>query len=454
MSRRRLCALAGLALVALVVVYAPDMGRGFVRDDFAWIAGSRVDGPAQLVDLFQRDNGFYRPLVGLSFALDQWLHGLRPFGYAATNLLLVVLGAAAVGWLARALGLGPEASLAAACVWAFNPHGIGGAVMWISGRTVLLLTLLAVLAALAFVRGRLAAAALLVFLALLSKEEATLLPLVLALWVALGLRPEERGGWRRGLVALAAFAPGLASYLLLRAGTGAYWPHRVPDFYQPTFDPATLLRNLLEYADRALTFPAAVVLLAALVAGAWPRLDSGTRRVGALGLAWLVGGYGLTLFLPVRSSLYAVLPSVGGALAAAALLSALVSASDGRARRRLAFAALVALPALVPLLHSRNVRLRHTAELSARTLAAVSVTTPELAAGTPLVLRDSGARVNLRSAFGTLAETAVRLHTGVAGAHVWIEPPPPDWRAAGLRPPRAGLRIEIELCDGQPVRVR
>lgn len=454
MSRRLLFAFAGLALVALLAAYAPDLGRGFVKDDFAWIAGSRIDTSAGLAELFQRDNGFYRPLVSLSFALDERRHGLHPFGYAATNLMLVLLAAVAVTRLARALGLTRGPALAAACLWAFNPHGIGGAVMWISGRTVLWLTLLAVLAALAFVRGRWLAAVLLAFLALLSKEEATLLPFVLALWATLGPRSEERGSLRRGLSVLAACAPGLVVYLWLRGRTGAYWPHRAPDFYRPTLDPATLLRNGLEYADRAATFPLGLVLLAALVVGAWPRPAAGARRVLTLGLVWLAGGYGLTVFLPVRSSLYAVFPSVGSALAGAALLGALVSAADERARRRLALAATVALLALVPLLHSRNLRLRRTAELSARTLAAVSRAAPELAAGTPLVLRDADARVNLRSAFGTLAETAVRLHTGVAGAHVWIEPPPSGWRGAGLHPPGEGPRVEFELRNGELVRVR
>lgn len=452
MSRRLPSVFAVLALLGLFTAYVPDMGRGFVKDDFAWIAGSRVAGPAGILELFRRDNGFYRPLVSLSFTLDEWLHGLRPFGYAVTNLLLVVLIAVSLARLARALGLGGAAALAAACLWAFNPHGVGGAVMWISGRTALLLTLWAVLAALALARGRLPAAALFVFLALLCKEEATLLPAVLALWAAIGLRPGERCGPRRGLLALAAFAPGLAVYLLLRAHTHAYWPHHAPDYYRPTLDPATLLRNALEYADRAATFPAAVALLAALLARAWPRLDAAARHVITLGLVWLAGGYGLTLFLPVRSDLYACLPSVGGALAGAALLDGLPRAKDPRARRRLALASGVALLALVALLHSRNLRLRRTAELSARALAAVSTAAPELAAGTPLVLRDSDARINLRSAFGTLAETAVRLHTGVASAQVWIEPPPPPERGGGSRP--KGARIEFELRSGDLTRVR
>jgi len=41
----------------------------FIKDDFAWITGSRVDGLEDVLALFARHNGFYRPMVSLSFAL-------------------------------------------------------------------------------------------------------------------------------------------------------------------------------------------------------------------------------------------------------------------------------------------------------------------------------------------------------------------------------------------------
>ncbi|MBF0480006.1 MAG: hypothetical protein HQL26_11045, partial [Candidatus Omnitrophica bacterium] len=40
---------------------------------------------------FQNSNDYYRPLVSVSFALDYWAHGLVPFYYNLTNLLLHVL---------------------------------------------------------------------------------------------------------------------------------------------------------------------------------------------------------------------------------------------------------------------------------------------------------------------------------------------------------------------------
>lgn len=444
---------AALPLLVLCLAYVPDMGHGFVKDDFAWIAGSRVAGWGGLVELFRRDNGFYRPVVALTFAADERLFGLRPFGYAATNLLLTGLAGAAVVLLARGLGLPRALALLAGSLWALNWHGVGGAIMWISGRTALLLVLFATLAAAAFVRGRPLAAALAAFLALLSKEEAVLLPLILAAWA--GLRDGGAFRWRRGLQALALFVPGLVAYLWLRAGTSAYLPGSAPPFYSPSFAPGLLVRNALEYADRAATFPAVAIVLAALALRRVPRLAAAEARLVALGLVWLAGGYGLTLFLPVRSSLYACFPSVGAALAAAAVVGALWREATGRAGTRLLVAAVVAALALVPLLRSRNGRLERTAAISAQALAEVTAAAPELAAGRWLVLRDTDERVNLRAAFGTLVEVAVRLQTGVPGARAWIEPPPPDWRQAGLEPPGGQPCVVLELRrDGQVARVR
>ena len=144
------CALPVLALSA---AYLPDVGHGFVKDDFAWILGSRVSGAADLLRAFQQHNGFYRPLVSLSFTLNEWAFGLGPLGHGLTNFTLVLLAMAGIYALARSLGMEWGVSILCAAVWALNPHGVGGAILWISGRTSLLLIVFALAAAIALVRG-------------------------------------------------------------------------------------------------------------------------------------------------------------------------------------------------------------------------------------------------------------------------------------------------------------
>lgn len=166
---------SGLLVAALLAIYGPGIGRGFIKDDFVWIAQNRTEGPADLLVPFLQAPDFYRPVVALSFAADWRLFGVEPLGYGLTNLALLLAAAVALGRLAVALGLPRGGAFAAAAVWSLNFHGINMALLWISGRTSLLATLFALLAAGAFVRQRPQAAGW-ALLAMLSKEEAVLLP--------------------------------------------------------------------------------------------------------------------------------------------------------------------------------------------------------------------------------------------------------------------------------------
>jgi hypothetical protein len=422
---------------AVLLIYAPDLGHGFVKDDFAWIARSQASSFADLARLFSRADGFYRPLVGVSFAVNEWVCGLAPLCYGLVNLGLTLVVAAGVYALARTLDLGPGSAGVAASLWVLNWHGIAMAVLWISGRTALLLGVFAVAAALAVLRGWRAAASLACLLALLSKEEAVLLPPVLLASAALRADSGRLTlDVRRALGFVLPLGLPLIVYFALRSQTGAYLPSNAPHFYRPTAIPAALGRNVLEYADRAATMAVAVTLAACAVARRWPRPTALERRAIVLGALWCVGGYGLTVFLPVRSSLYAVVPSIGVALAAAAACASPWRDAGTRARQVLvAGAGLVAL-ALVPVHWSRNVRWVAAADVSAATLARVR---ERAAPGATVLLRDDpGTRNNLASAFGTLVQDAVRLATDGRTQRAWVEPPPPDWRLAGLEPPRPG----------------
>src|SRR5262249_9136122 len=150
MDRHAAAAIALLAtawFVFVAAVYLPDIGRGFVKDDFGWIDAGRRAAHAPAAAFVERKTGFYRPLGELSFAAHTTLYGLAPRGYGFTNLALYVACVTAIVLLGRVLGLSPVAASLAALIWAVNPHGINMALVWISGRTSLLLTLCSVVAA-------------------------------------------------------------------------------------------------------------------------------------------------------------------------------------------------------------------------------------------------------------------------------------------------------------------
>jgi hypothetical protein len=432
------------------VTYLPDLGHGFLKDDFSWIAGARLEHGQTHFEIFRRHNGFYRPLVSLSFAVNEAIFDLRPFGYGLTNLALVLIDMLGVVALGMALRMPPALAALAAGLWALNPHGIGGSILWISGRTSLLLVAFAIAAAAAFVRQWRWLAAVLSLLAMLCKEEATLLPVILAIWAGWG--DDEAVGWSLGRCVRRSWplATAWLGYFALRLQTSAYLPWSAPSFYRPTLSLVALGRNVLEYFDRAATFDLAVLLLFAVCVRRWPRPDAKEQGFIARGAVWLAGGYGLTVFLPVRSSLYALFPAVGAALIAATLLGSLWRLASPKQQRWSLAAALILLVALTPVYRSRNVRLVRLAELSAQTLEVVREQKAGLSAGKILVLHDDPTqRANLKDAFGTLVQDAVRLETGLPSSRVWVEPPLAYAAEAGLRPPDpGGGRLDLWLRDG------
>ena len=97
---------AALEITAVfLLTYLPGLGRGFIKDDFAWIASNQVTGAGELVGLFTGTADFYRPVVRLSFAADWWLFGVEPLAYGLTNLAILLAAAVVLRALALALGM-------------------------------------------------------------------------------------------------------------------------------------------------------------------------------------------------------------------------------------------------------------------------------------------------------------------------------------------------------------
>ncbi len=165
---------------------------GFVNDDVSMITLAFRNGAPDLAGLFTRgavhDGAYYRPIVDLSFAIDYVLFGWHAWGYRLTNLLLHVLNVALVWQLGRRLIPSmPVAVVLGTAFFAVHPiHETS--LYWIVGRTDVICTAFYLGSILLWLRwrrsGHLAARAgsLLLFMgALLSKEMALSLPLVIML---------------------------------------------------------------------------------------------------------------------------------------------------------------------------------------------------------------------------------------------------------------------------------
>jgi hypothetical protein len=434
-------------------IYVPRAGHGFIADDFEWALGNRSRSASDVAAILTRDNGFFRPVVGLTFAANEFLSGTNPRPYGMTNVALAALCALSIVWLGRALRLPFHACAFAAAVWLLNFRGIDMAVLWLSGRTALLLTLAAAATIASLLQERTLPACLWLTVALFSKEEAVMLPLIGALWLHI-LRPDRRSQLARWLLASLLIT---ATYLALRSRTGAMTPLHAPAYYRFTFDPSTLARNALEYADRAFTFSALITLVALGVLRVFPQrpLPRGLKAILAACAVWVAGSFAITIFLPVRSSLYVCLPSVGGALASAACVAHAWRTATERRHRYVLVAAILAALIVAPVHIERSRRWTSIAEFSRRAVSDLEELTAGLPEGSEVVLYDAravrGNRANLASAFGALLNDGFYFSTGRRFSFR-IEPAV----AGGLpaQPPCETCAAAGRVIDGRVVRIR
>lgn len=389
-----------------MAIYGPACGHGFIADDFAWIRHGRLDGADSLVRIFATPQGFYRPLVSLSFGLDDALFADQPRGYGLTNLALVLGCGGLIVLLARRLGLGRTAAGTAALIWLFNFHGVNMSVLWLSGRTSLLLTLFALWAGVEFVARRDGRAALAALCAMLAKEEAVMLPLLFTMWGVVGTRwpRDTTQGMRQVSDRLLPMWAALVVYLIARTAAGGISIASAPAFYQPVFAVGRVAENLVHYADRAGTFTALTVILWCLLTLQVPRLSRSLAPAAVMGACWVVAGLALTVFLPVRSSLYALFPSVGFAIIGACCLQALDDTTSVRSQTVRRAIAVLVLCALIPIYQARSERWVELADLSATVIAQLRTYDGQSAlVGDVIIVDDRTTRVSLQNAWAALA---------------------------------------------------
>ena len=414
---------AAVLLAMLIAIYGPGIGKGFVKDDVVWVSANHVTSWDDVRALLVRTDGFYRPLVAATFAIDRAVYGVEPFGFGVTNLVLLLFGAAAFAYLGTTLGLRATMAVVAAGVWTLNFHAVNMAVLWLSGRTALCVTIAALLSAAALVRRKPIAAGVAALVAMCAKEEAVMLPVILSGWAWVLARDDQREQSRVVHVVRLTWPTwvAVAIYLGLRAQTAAMTPMTATSSYQFVLAPGALIANGLEYLDRACTFSLIVVLVAHLLTWRLPSLTPAVRRTLGLAAIWFIGTFSLTIFVPNRSSLYALLPSAAPALVAGLLLQQLWDASVQRAgasRKKRPpphlLVGVLSLPVLFfPPPWTRNVRWVEIAELSSDTFEVVRRVARERPDVGVLLFRDDrGTRRSFANAYDELLPVAVKLAAG------------------------------------------
>lgn len=221
-------------LIALVVVaiYGQTLGFDYSNHDDIELLQQKAEylgHPGNILRAFATDvvwghqDVYYRPLLTLSFMVDSWMGGVRPAIFHFGNVLLHLLAVCLLYAFLMALGAGPLPSLTASLIFAVHPVLVQ-AVAWIPGRNDSLLTALVLasfLCYLKYVRRGSTRWVLgetgLFLLALLSKETAILLPLLILFHLWLERRRGNGPVVRQVVMLSVGWAAALAIYLTLRS---------------------------------------------------------------------------------------------------------------------------------------------------------------------------------------------------------------------------------------------
>jgi hypothetical protein len=301
---------AGVAILGVVVAaaYLPLLPGGWMSDDFVrlyYFQHQRFATVFSSPDAF----GYYRPVAQASLLANLRVVGSHAFTFRLTNLALHVCVLSAA-YVVAAMLLHRTAALLATLAFALTPKAAQIAVLWVSARPELLLSLCSLVAVASWVlwnRGDgvwwLAAACAGYLGALLSKESAVLLPALLC------VTPPTRVD-RRRLTGAAMLGCCAAAALIARVQAGAHTPF-IDSGYQVPVPISVQVGNAVNYFTRAMPSPLGLLLVACLAAGpaGWrqarlPLRATQARRYGAYALAWFLAFILPVLPMASRSELY------------------------------------------------------------------------------------------------------------------------------------------------------
>ena len=226
---------ACLSALVAVAVYANTLGHGFVIDDIPQVKENPwLDGADRVPEVFTkgvwdfegRSSSYYRPFMYVVYIATAQIAGREPFAFHLVNVAFHAMACALAALAAAALrrSLDPGAPTSAWIPWVagigFAVHPIHTEVVaWVAGMADLGFGVCALASIWIYAhsdgrRGLDTASAALYLAAMLFKEPAVLLPLIL---VSVDLLARGNGNRaRRAAMRMVPFAAAIAVYLVLR----------------------------------------------------------------------------------------------------------------------------------------------------------------------------------------------------------------------------------------------
>ncbi len=220
LDARQAAILAGILIVSCAI-YLPSLRNGWVVDDWeVFVNNKLIHSWSFVTNSFRYDSwwfrkptslpqsAFYRPLVNVWFAASTWLFGLHPAPWHLAKIGLHVVAVLLCFRIAQLLTSDVTVALLTAAIFGFMPAQVE-AVVWISSIAEPLSTVFELAALLFFIErkpglsGGLIGSLILYAGALLTHESSVLFPLIVAAYVFLIERNENR----RGVEAVRTLAP-------------------------------------------------------------------------------------------------------------------------------------------------------------------------------------------------------------------------------------------------------
>jgi hypothetical protein len=332
-----LAVLLGISTLA----YVPFFSGGLLTDDFVHVTRQLTHPTLETLLTTPDSFHFYRPIPQATFWLDANVFGMNPFAFRLTNWIVHLAVVVCAFLLSQMIFHRARAAFLSALAFVLTPKAHPIAVLWISARPELLMALFSLVAIISWLKYErtkrplwFVAVWISYTMALLSKETAILLPILLM------LMPDESGrllGKRRWLAVL-LLALTAALILLVRARIGAFFPTTTDTHYSLIRPASRWLRNGENYAARAVPSPLAMLLVVAAPAGllAWRRRAPITwqpfefSRQALYAVEWTILFILPALPIIARSELYLYLPVLGPCLFAGWLTDTILSAVKSR----------------------------------------------------------------------------------------------------------------------------
>jgi len=443
-----------LAPILSAGVYASTLSSYFISDDYAHLFTLRLPAFKTLAELAKDGQAsmFFRPAGFATLFADYRIWGYEPLGYHLTNLLLHLISVIGVYFLCKNLGLDREISAVSSLVFSILPIQ-PEAVVWIASRFDLTATCLIIWATVLYLKFRRTGrrwlyilALLISFIAMLSKENAFMAPLLLLSleYFAMpkrDIRPAILPLLGFTLLAAATFGyrwialGGIGGYADQDGDSAAY------NFGFKTVEglflraPSQLLLGFNWYAAdvaRAVVFAslAAAVMIALAF---FYRPSQSSKGVIRFCLAWMLIGYLPAHFLALigpglTNSRILYLSSVGLAVLLAVMLSGIERAAQRNALK-------LALISLLGLSLSHNVAAwRRVGDLSYELLAELKRLVPNPPPHTVFVFRQKPDYIEGIFYHGTLYQAVNLTYDRTDLWAVRDEDAPPQSRPAAADP--------------------